>query len=428
MGCCCSSPKRDVTVLQSLEIPPDTLFALLQHELVSFDELEIRGYAACVTGVQQLLGLLPNILPALGIWDPALHAYSVLVPNFLNIPHLLFGSGADSSLVSLSVFASSVAAECAYCATHTSVFAARRGVGAEKRTLDMSSPFWLQVERATIAVAQSMATIPHTVTQEQRDRLCAAASPANVEWLVAAASMMGFLNKVNDALVTPLERGAVAAAKDFMPQDFSFGKHWQSATPESISSPVDSFGSNARLAFHGLKPGGIMAADKRLLGDAPTTPKAAMALLLKETGHDFPVLAQLTHARLIAAFTRLLLLNLNRENSVMTLPRKIVAGCLFAHLIGDAVLEQEMRAVCAHFGVPGADVDRAIEQSDNDIATTLVLELTLAISSSPAQVTEELVNRLQESDQISSAMLVEFVSLIATLQMVHRLEAFYLPS
>ena len=55
-----------------------------------------------------------------------------------------------------------------------------------------------------------------------------------------------------------------------------------------------------------------------------------------------------------------------------------------------------------------------------------MLSLTKAISPSPAQVSTELVEALR-ANNIPPAEIVEVVSLVATLQLLHRLMAFYPP-
>jgi len=110
-------------------VPQDTLFAILQPHIVPMETLRARGYGSVLEIVQLLLGVVPTCDMLLEIWPPAFHAYNVIVPNFLNLPALLLGVGTrPSSLITLAMYVSSRAAECAYCSAHCCTFAMRRGV------------------------------------------------------------------------------------------------------------------------------------------------------------------------------------------------------------------------------------------------------------------------------------------------------------
>src|SRR5687768_4957152 len=102
------------------------LIELLETDAVPFETLHTR-YGSLLELVRRLLGVVPNCDPYLEIWPPAFRTYNVMVPNFLNLPFLIWGLGAPRSTVGLAMYVSSRAAGCAYCSAHSCSFALRRG-------------------------------------------------------------------------------------------------------------------------------------------------------------------------------------------------------------------------------------------------------------------------------------------------------------
>src|SRR5271170_4388496 len=116
-------------------------------------------YGALLKLVEKLIGVIPNCDPYLEIWPSAFRTYNVMVPNFLNLPFSLWGVGAPSDVVGLSMYVASRTAGCAYCSAHTSSFAIRRGARLEKvaHAFEERSAELTPGERAAVAVARSMA-------------------------------------------------------------------------------------------------------------------------------------------------------------------------------------------------------------------------------------------------------------------------------
>jgi hypothetical protein len=95
----------------------------------------------------------------------------------------------------------------------------------------------------------------------------------------------------------------------------------------------------------------------------------------------------------------------NLGESVIGLENKLVAGLIYACTVGNPSVAQELRALGAR------------ELPDSPTQT-----LARAISSSPAAVDQ---NVLELSRAIPPAGIVELVSFVSVLQMLHRLSSFY---
>jgi len=83
--------QEDVEEVAALDASDDTIFPLLQRHLVPMNVVEERGYSSVLSLVQVMIGTRPTCDMALEIWPPAFRAYNIIVPNFLNIPHMILG-------------------------------------------------------------------------------------------------------------------------------------------------------------------------------------------------------------------------------------------------------------------------------------------------------------------------------------------------
>lgn len=425
--------------LRELSVPQDTLFAILQPQLISMEDLHARGWTPALKMVELLLGVQPTCDMVLEIWPPAFHAYNVIVPNCLNLPELLFGFGTQPvNLVPLAMYSSSRAARCSYCTAHTCSFAVRRGVSAEllKALSEGGNEKGLtgltEQEQAVVTVSRNLGRIPCQIKREDVDALTAALTPADCEWVVAAATMFGAFNKLMDALGVPLEPDTVAETRDLMGGDWTAGSAGQMVPAEQLSTPApatDSLWVKAQAMFIGLKPGGLAALDAKLVEGIPKVGAEASEFLKQKFGFEFPVLRKLSHSKFIVAVAQTINLNFDESKSAgLTLKRKVLAGILFCTLIGDEPLRNELQVVATHFGVAEAEikgVSSGVCQNTTDSVTDLMLKITSAISSSPVQMTSELVNEIRRNPEFDAPKIVELVSFIAACQMLHRLEAYF---
>jgi alkylhydroperoxidase family enzyme len=386
-----------------------TLLALLRDDAVPMQTL-YRRYGRLLDLVRALLGVVPNSFPCLEIWPVGLRTVNVMIPNFLNLPISLWGLGAPIEVVSLAMYSASRAAECAYCTAHCCTFALRRGASAASITGSLQESTE-PGPRAVIEIAGALACVPVAATARQRADLEAQFPTAQVEWIVLAIAMMGFLNKFMDVVAVELEpeiaghAQALIAASGWHP-----GKHFAGPIANVPLPRADSIGR--RLGVLRFAPAAI-AFDRKWTAGVPSRSPAAGAFLRTATGHDFPVLKQLRHGRAIRAITAMLRANLDAATSAIGLALKVRLGRVFAEAIGNTVLAGEMDALAQrHRGF----VDDARAQA--------ALRLTRAASPSPAQIDAATVEVCRESG-LGAAAIVEIVVWLALLQMLHRLSAFF---
>jgi alkylhydroperoxidase family enzyme len=388
------------------------LTPLLAKDAVPLATLRAR-YGPLLELVRKLIGVIPNCDGYLEIWPPAFRSYNVMVPNFLNLPLSVWGIGLSPATLGLALYVSSRTAACGYCSAHTCSFAMRRGAKRETvaRALDPDDPGRTSAERAVIAVARSLARIPSDITAAESAELGRHFSSAHVEWLVLGVAMMGFLNKFMDALGVELEEQTVDETAALMaPSGWTIGKHGAHVARAGAGAPPadDAW---TKLGVVPFIPAAL-SFDKKWTGDAPARASDARAYLRERTGHDFPVLAALTHGRAIRAITVMLRDNLDPETSRIGVDTKIRAGAVYARVTGDAALARDVAALAAHHGlVPGDEGPASVARS-----------LAEAISTSPAVLDDALVEACRA---LAPSAIVELVAWVGVLQMLHRVTAFY---
>ncbi len=422
-------PKReDTEKVRRAAANPDSLFGLLQADLVPFEELEDE-FGPALKMVQQLIGVQPSCDPALAIWRPAFHGYNVTVPGCLNLPAMLFGMGTDRTLVCLAMYASSRAASCRYCTLHTCSFGLRRGATAEVLQAVAGDRGVLSEQQQAVAdVAWSLGQVPTTITAAKVERLRGALSPGDAEWIVAAVAMFGSFNKLMDGLGVPLESPVVVETRGVVgsfQEKSAFVTNFGGDPSPSGLPPRDSWTTYARAIAVALFGGGA-ALDSRLVTGVPSSSGEAVAHLQRVTGASFEcVFRHLKHGKFIQTVATVVGLNFRRDNSVLGLERKLLCGALFARRIKNATLGECVAAMARAQGLSDVFMAAAQSESCDDPSTDLALRVAVALSSSPAAVTAELVQELRTRGLLSSAMLVELVSCIAVLQMLHRILAYY---
>ncbi|HEY8073202.1 MAG TPA: DUF1442 domain-containing protein [Labilithrix sp.] len=318
------------------------LTSLLKKDAVPFETLHAR-YGGLLELVRTLIGVVPNCDPYLEIWPPAFRTYNVVVPNFLNLPFLIWGAGAPRDVLGLALYASSREAGCAYCSAHTCSFALRRGADADHvaRAFGKALDGLSRAERAAIAAARALSAVPATFTAAHRAELEAALPGADAEWIALGVAMMGFLNKTMDALGVELEGSTVEEVRDVItPSGWSPGQHTDGGAGASRPAPeIDGLRTKLGVVRHA--PGAI-ALDKKWTRGAPDRGPAARAWLRERTGHDFPVLERMTRRRAVRAFATMLRDNLDEEASVVGVSQKLAAGAIFTRAVESETLEAQL--------------------------------------------------------------------------------------
>ncbi|MQA26826.1 MAG: hypothetical protein GEU94_15510 [Micromonosporaceae bacterium] len=407
---------------------PETFAHALSRAAIDDDSMRRRHGPLLEIG-RKLLGVVPNCDPYLEIWPTAFTTYNLLVPNLLNVPTLLRKSYRLRKTVGLVVYTSSRAAGCMYCSAHACTFALRRGVDPYKILLATRQPAAVEVyseaEQAAIEVADSLGRVPSTLTDAQRDALWRTHSPGNVEWLVLAIGLMGWLNKFMDTMTIPLEEslltpaGRVIGASGWVPgKHLPAGASPPSAEPGEVDEPTDTL--STLLGMVPLLPTVIWRTSRWMAG-VPGGRNALRRHLLDRTGHDFPVLVKLRHRRARKALATVLLHNADPRKGVIGMPAKALAGLTFAHLVGNPTLIRTAQAIGARAGLTPAQLaGHFAGLSEMEVAA---VEMARAASTSPSEITPDLVAGV--TSRMSPAAVIELTSWLSVMQLLHRLQTFY---
>jgi len=382
-----------------------------------------------------LIGVVPNCDGYMEIWPTAFNTYNILVPNALNMPFLLFGSATRKRLVSLGLYVASRTVGCGYCVSHTCSFALRRGVDPSKISLaftpdDTFSPS----ESATIKLAKILASSPSiSLTSDVRRSILQLVGPADTEWIVLGIAMMGFLNKFMNAIGVELEISTYQETYKLLGADWTPGVNAQGLDPNVVPSTPPPTGDTFMTYLGVLRhvPSALML-DINWTKGVPSAWPAVGQYLKERTGHDFPILSHLQHARPIKAIATIIRDNLNPQISVIGLTVKISAGIIYAAVIQDKRFAEEIRVVGTKFGIDpeflnGVELFGRREGEFPAVAdgkTRSALYLARAASTTPAEIDADIVSLCRTSG-MSGAWIVELITWLSLLQMLHRLSSFY---
>ena len=377
------------------------LVELLQKDAVPFETLHSR-YGALLELVRRLLGVVPNCDPYLEIWPPAFRTYNVMVPNLLNLPFLLWGLGAPRSTVGLALYVASRTAGCAYCSAHTCSFALRRGASIDQVRSALEAERSLSAaDQAAVRVAHGLAAVPASLDVEARAELYRQFSASNVEWIVLAIAMMGFLNKAMDALGVPLEETVAAEVSGVItPSGWVPGKHMSGSVLAGDAPGADSLLGRLGVIRYAPK---ALKLDRQWTQGVPDRWPAVGEFLRQKTGHSFPVLSQLRHRRAVRAIATMI--KENFAEGVISRDEKLAAGLIFVRTVGNSPMAEELQALGA-----------------KELPESPTQRLAQAISCSPTTVDRSVI---ESSRSIAPAGIVELVTFVSVLQMLHRLSIFY---
>lgn len=400
--------------------------------------------------MRELLGVVPNCYPTLAIWPTGMRTFNLLVPNLLNLPMALVGQGPPKELVGLAMYASSQAAGCPYCIAHHCSYAIRRGLDHDTM-LGRRNP----VEDAVANLAAAMATVPATVTPDHVRAIEALLSPRDVEALVLAVSLGGFLNKYMDSVGVELEESCLSDVQALLrPVGWHPGKHvvrHADADTDDLTDTGDSF----QLPWMNVDTSGDIPIDGlgtylRVIRQAPAAARLdrawsrgvsgrlgpAMLLLEEETGYSFPILGSLSSQRAVKALTAALRDNLDPERSTVGLETKLLAGLVYAEHVGSPLLVQEctlllhmldvdpdpwrLRSIRRFAATPTESLEVPPGLSAVDASMLL---LARACAASPAEISEIVVSAI--APHLGPDQIVEVVVWLSLLQTLHRLYGFF---
>mmetsp|Transcript_25557 Transcript_25557/g.46999 ORF Transcript_25557/g.46999 Transcript_25557/m.46999 type:complete len:466 (+) Transcript_25557:109-1506(+) len=425
----------ETAYLRSMDVSEGSLFSIFQPHLVPMEVIRSRGYSSVLSIVQHMIGVQPTCDGVLEIWPPAFECYNIIVPNFLNFPEVLFGApgAVDSKLMSLAMYASSRANECAYCSSHCCSFAVRRGVDPtvlrnllDEMNNEENSPMSPE-ESNTAKLAYGLGTVPCSLNVETVKESNKLFTPAQLEWLMAATAVFGALNKLMDGLNIPLELSTYQETVDHLGANYKAGAASGMLQVEPIAKmqrkptpQIDDWTNYVAIIYHGLRPGGAMSLDRKLLQGIPAKITECCAYLNTLCGCSFKsVLESLQHERFRRAITCVISKNFVSDN--LSLHLKVRVGLQYCDVLENSILAEELKKVLASAAVAYQD-----DQNHDNAIASLVLQVGNALSYAPSRMTPRLVNQIRASDDFTPVMIVELVSFLAILQMLHRIISFHI--
>eukprot|EP00177_Eucheuma_denticulatum_P001834 GFKZ01003275.1.p1 GENE.GFKZ01003275.1~~GFKZ01003275.1.p1 ORF type:complete len:538 (-),score=72.96 GFKZ01003275.1:256-1869(-) len=333
-----------ISSVESLDAsPPKTIADVLTPHAVSLDDLDNRYHSILVL-VRALIGVVSNSDGIMEIFPPAFTTYNLLVPNAINMPFLLWGVGAPVDLVGMATYYAARSSQCAYCSLHTCNFALRRGVDAAALTGSRSLS---KREAAVVDLALNMSSFPNHIIEEDRRNLFRYLSPANVEWIVLAIAMVGFLTTFMSSLGTDMEQAAIEESAELLElSGWTQGKHTVTE-PENYLQAVDPAPTRgdtllSNLAMLRHMPAAI-SYDTQATKKVPKSWPAIGDYLTQVVGHSFPVLALLNHTRVVRAIAESICLNLDAIVCGIEPDTKYLMGIVFAGVNRNRLMAKEFR-------------------------------------------------------------------------------------
>lgn len=383
---------------------------------------------------RRMLGVQSNIYGYMEIWPTAFRSYNLMVPNFFNTPLPLLGVTPDAGLIGTAMYASSRAAQCMYCSAHSCTIAQRGG--AKRETLEqVLAPESAGSEgvRALLQVAAGMSTMPASLTPKEVKELYDHYGEKAADWLGHAVAMMGFLNKMMDAMGVDLEADlvdeikAVAGASNWTP-----GRHRVAKSGRPFSAAKSP--KRTLLSMLPFLPYAIRK-DVLWTRGVPTKPLKAMSLLEKETGYTFPMVGRIRQGRVVRTLTTMIRDNLSPTESRLGIATKHMAGVVYALGLGNDELRRGSEKMAHASGL--SDLSRCYDIAAEPLILDdpsfiepyfqgaeprfkAVMLLTKALVSSPSNVTPLVVKAAM--DALEPAEVIELVTWLSLLSLLHRLQ------
>ena len=158
---------------------------------------------------EAVMGFVPNSMLIMARDPDLLAAFAQLSAIVVVRPGRI-----DPGLKALMMYIVSRSAGCQYCVAHSANLAASRGIPTRKVQEVWryeTSPEFNEAERAALRFAQAAGQVPNAVSDAHFAELRRHFDEDETIEIVAAIAFLGFLNRWNDTLATPLE----AAPRDF---------------------------------------------------------------------------------------------------------------------------------------------------------------------------------------------------------------------
>src|SRR5215471_15635742 len=160
-------------------------------------------FNALLAITEQVMGFVPNSMLIMARDPDLLAAFAQLSAIVVVRPGRI-----DPGLKALIMYVVSQSAGCQYCVAHSGNLAALRGVPTRKVQgvwQFETSPEFNDAERAALRFAQAAGQVPNAVNDAHFAELRYHFDEDEIIEIVAAIAFLGFLNRWNDTLATPLE-------------------------------------------------------------------------------------------------------------------------------------------------------------------------------------------------------------------------------
>ncbi len=152
---------------------------------------------------EAVMGFVPNSMLIMARDPDLLAAFAELSAVVVVRPGRL-----DPGLKALIMYIVSRSAGCQYCVAHSANLAASHAIPVrkiEELWQYETSPEFNDAERAALRFAQAAGQVPNAVTDADFAELRRHFDEDQILEIVAAVALLGFLNRWNDTLATPLE-------------------------------------------------------------------------------------------------------------------------------------------------------------------------------------------------------------------------------
>lgn len=200
----------------------------------------VQDFKSVFEITEAVMGFVPNSMLIMARDPDLLAAFAQLSAVVMVRPGKL-----DPGLKSLMMHAVSSPSGCQYCMAHSALLATSRGVPPSKvEACEFeSSREFSEAERTSLRFAQAAGQTPNAASDAEFEELRRHFSEDEILEMVSVIAFMGFLNRWNDTLATPLENAPRSFGERHLSKSgWSVGKH----TPAMILETAPRWAASLR--------------------------------------------------------------------------------------------------------------------------------------------------------------------------------------
>jgi alkylhydroperoxidase family enzyme len=181
----------------------------MYQRLAGVSDVQAEGLAReIIEASNLLLGRTSNLVRILAAQSPYLARWFLGLVAAVRQPNL--GAHSDVRLRNLATIKTSMANECTYCATHTSIFGEALGLKSEdlealKGDAYKSNPRFNEREKAAIAWSEAMTRNTARSDQTVWENMRRMFTDVEIAEISMACAMFNMINRLNDSFWTELE-------------------------------------------------------------------------------------------------------------------------------------------------------------------------------------------------------------------------------